>query len=552
MIEGANMWEFFAGLGIFLFGLKLLEMALSNLAGRSFKRFLRKHTSNRIKAVLSGTIVTGFLQSSSIVSLMVLALVGAGIIELYNALGIVIGSNLGTTFTGWIVAYFGFQINIEEITFPLLAIGGLMVIFFNEKEKLLNSGKFIIGLGFLFLGLDYMKTSLEMLSNQFDLTQFKDLSPYLIFVVGFVFTAIIQSSSATMVITLSALNAGIIALPSAAALVIGSDLGTTITMIFGSIKGSPAKKRLALGQFLFNLVADVLALILLYPLLQLISETFLIKDPLMSLVAFHSLFNLIGILLFLPLLKRFAKWLNNRFLDRAVQVCKFIIGVPTNVPEIATVALRKEVSHLLERVFFLHLSVLHIDSSAFQEFNHVGELQLDNNYEQIKELEGEIVEFYLKIQNEQLERSDSIRLKQLILAIRYAMSSAKGIKDIKHNILDFDKSINDQVLFLIDTLKIQQQGLYLELFRTFRKSNPVTLFEELVDLRKLSKSNYDQFLDEIYNTVRKAEIPEVEISTILNVNREIYSSNKTYISAMKELLLPNHKAGSFDEASEAA
>jgi len=243
-----NIWQFLAGLGVFLLGMSLIEEALETLAGRTFKKFLRRHTQHPIKAIGSGILVTVILQSSSVVSLMVLAFVGAGVIELKNAIGVIIGANLGTTFTGWVVAYFGFSLDIENAIMPMLAIGGLSVAFLTNKKWYQHLGKLLIGLGFLLMGLLYMKEGMELFAQQIDLSILKESSPYWMFLVGFVLTAIIQSSSASMVITLSALSAGIVTLPAAAAMVIGSDLGTTVTTIIGGIKGTKAKKRVALSQ----------------------------------------------------------------------------------------------------------------------------------------------------------------------------------------------------------------------------------------------------------------------------------------------------------------
>ena len=164
MLSQFEIWEFLAGLGIFLLAMVLLESALEFLAGRSFKQFLRRHTHHPVKAILSGIGITAILQSSSVVSLMVLAFVGAGIIELKNAIGIIIGSNLGTTLTGWVVAYFGFSFNIESFALPFLAFGGLSMVFFPKKEILYHVGQLFVGFGFLFLGLDYMKSSIDQFS----------------------------------------------------------------------------------------------------------------------------------------------------------------------------------------------------------------------------------------------------------------------------------------------------------------------------------------------------------------------------------------------------
>jgi len=222
--EHVNIWEFLAGLGIFLFGMRFVEESLQNLAGATFKRVLRKQTNTNLKAVLMGTTVTAVLQSSSVVTLMVLAFVGAGIITLQNALGIIIGANLGTTFTGWIVATLGFKLDIASFALPMIALGGVSLAFLKGMDKVRELARFLVGFGFLFLGLDYMKTAIDTVAQHVDLSHFVAYGAWVFFVVGFVLTALIQSSSASMVINLSALSNGIIPIESSIAMVIGSDL----------------------------------------------------------------------------------------------------------------------------------------------------------------------------------------------------------------------------------------------------------------------------------------------------------------------------------------
>lgn len=552
MFTQFNIWEFFAGLGIFLLAMMLLEDALGQLAGRPFKKFLRKHTTHPVKAILNGTFITSILQSSSVVSLMVLAFVGAGIIELRHAIGIIIGSNLGTTFTGWIVAFFGFDVDIESFSLPFLAFGGLSMVFFSKNEKLNKVGQLLVGFGFMFLGLEYMKSSIALLAENFDISPFSGYSPYLLFFVGFVLTAIIQSSSAAMVIALSALSSGIISLEAAAAMVIGNDLGTTITVILGGIKGTPAKKRVALSHFLFNLVVDVLALLALFPLLKLITQVLGISNPLYTLVAFHSLFNLFGILIFFPFIGVFSRFLERRFQKDDSVVAKYISQVPAAVPEAAIEALRKETQHLVERVLDLHLTILELDKNiVFEEENtHLPQGDVAERYAQIKELEGELTEFFIDVQNQKLNRDESAQLRQLTHAIRQAMSAAKSLKDISHNIRDISRSVNDYLLKLVDFVKYNQLDWYRSVHHIFKSGHSHAHFEALSDLKKQSKRNYNSFLEQAYRLVQQSRFSEIEISTLFNVNREIHSANKSLLLAVKDLLLQEVQAKDFDTLAE--
>ena len=551
MLSQFHIWEFLAGLGIFLLAMVLLEDSLEKLAGRPFKKFLRRYTNRPVKAILSGTFVTAILQSSSVVSLMVLAFVGAGIIELKNAIGIIIGSNLGTTFTGWIVAIFGFNFDIEKFTLPFIAFGGFGMVFFAKKEKLFLFGQLIIGFGFLFLGLDYMKSSISLLAENFDISPFANFSPYLLFLVGFILTAIIQSSSAAMVIALSALYAGIISLPAAAAMVVGNDLGTTITVMLGGIKGTPAKKRVALSHFLFNLIIDAAALACLFPILYFITEVLGMTDPLLSLVAFHSLFNLGGIILFLPFIGMFARFLNRRFQKDDSIIAKYISQVPTEVLEVAIEAMQKEIEHLIDRVFSLHLTILELDGDDFKE-EKIPKIDFPavRQYELIKELEGEITEFFIDVQNQKLSRQESAVLRQSTHSIRHAMQAAKGLKDISHNIEDLYKSVNENKIEFLDLIKNNQLKWYESLYHTFKSDQPRIHFEGLADLKKQSKRNYDAFLEKAYRLVSQDVFTDLETSTLFNVNRELHTANKALISAVKDLLLKQIQAKDFDTLPE--
>ncbi len=544
-------WEFLAGLGIFLLAMALMETSLEALAGRSFKKFLRQYTNHPIKAVLSGVFITIILQSSSVVSLMVLAFVGAGIIELRNAIGIIIGSNLGTTLTGWIVAYFGFSFNIESFALPFIAIGGLSMVFFAQKNRLYLFGQLFIGIGFLFLGLDYMKASISELANNFDISPFAIYDPHWLFLVGFVLTAIIQSSSAAMVITLSALNAEILSLEGAAAMVIGSDLGTTITVVLGGIKGVPAKKRVALSHFLFNFIVDVLALIFLFPLLRFLTEILGLVDPLFTLVAFHSSFNLAGIFLFFPFLGIFARFLEKRFEKKNKVVARFITQVPVEVPEAALKALKEEVEHLLERVFRLNATILGVDSGFLDKTIDDPIPDAKTQYELIKELEGEITAFFIKLPNQKLAPEESAQVRQLTHSIRYAMSTAKSLKDINHNFLAFSKSVNDDLLQLVNIVVDNQQEWYTTLYHLFKTNYQQIHFEGLADLKVKSKQNYNTFLEKVYNQVPFNRLTDVEISTLFNINREIHAANKAMILAIKDLVLQEVQAQDFDDLPDA-
>ncbi len=217
-----------AGVGLFLFAMYLLEESVKNLSGRNFKLFLQRITKNSIGAVAGGAIVTAVLQSSSMVSLMVLAFVGAGVFTMKNAMAIILGANLGTTLDSWMVATLGFKVDIEVAAYPAVLAGGMLLILFGNRKKIKYISYFLFGFGLLFIGLSFMKTAMEGQVKAFDFSKYAEVSMAVFLLIGFIITTVIQSSSVTMALTLSALNAGAITFPGAAALVLGSETGTTI------------------------------------------------------------------------------------------------------------------------------------------------------------------------------------------------------------------------------------------------------------------------------------------------------------------------------------
>ena len=235
--------EVFSGLGMFLFGMFYMEIALKELAGIRFKQWIKNSTSSRVKSLLTGTLATAVLQSSSVVTLMTLSFVSTSLVSLESAIGIIFGSNLGTTVTAWIVATLGFKVKIELFALPMIGLGGFMLILNSSHKRLEAVAKILIGFGLLFFGLEIMKNSIETLGHNFDLSLYTHY-PLIVFVgLGFIITALIQSSSATTAIILSALYAGILSFEQSAAMVIGANVGTTVTALLGGIGGIPDKKR---------------------------------------------------------------------------------------------------------------------------------------------------------------------------------------------------------------------------------------------------------------------------------------------------------------------
>ena len=348
MLEGFDGWKFLAGLGIFLFGIFMMEESIRLLAGRSLKASIQRFTGTRFKSLITGVFSTAVLQSSSAVSLTVLAFVGAGLLNLGNAIAVIMGAMVGTTLTAWLVAVFGFSFKIDALALPMIGLGGLGLIALGKSPRYVHFSKLLVSFGFLFLGLDYMKTSVESLAAAIDLSSLPNLGLWVYVLAGIVLTAIMQSSSATIAVILTTLFGGIIDFGQAAAMVIGANVGTTVTILIGAIGGIPVKKQSALSSLIFNAGTALVVLPAMPLMLWIVGSLF---DPadnaVLGIAAFHTLFNLIGVVLFFPAISGIVGYLTRFFPEKRTVLTRYIPNTSPQVPEAAMTALQNEVLNQL-------------------------------------------------------------------------------------------------------------------------------------------------------------------------------------------------------------
>jgi len=521
-----DFWKFLAGIGLFLWGMNQLEGSIKELAGKSFRNLLQKSTNTPWKGILIGALITAVLQSSSLVTLMVLAFLGAGVINLKNAIGVILGANLGTTVTAWIVATLGFKFSVAAFSMPFLGIGSLMFIFFSSRPMLKNLGAFTVGFGLLFLGLDFMKSAIEAVADQIDLSQFDKYGLWIYLVIGLIVTALIQSSSAMVVIILSAMTAGVIGLVEGAVLIIGANIGTTVTVGIGSLNGSADKKLLALAHFLFNMITGLLVFAFIRPLIDMTMAVFSIHDPLMELVLLNTLINLIGIVVFYPFINKLEDWLRHRFGEQQQTGIALYIGkVKPDVPEAAVAALEKDIHLAFELTTDFIFKIWEADALGNRRDISIWKklvqqpYDLLSQYKRIKQLEDELTAYHISLQEVNLDQASAQRATSLMLALRTMVYAAKDIKDVMHNIKEMQESEDNQVQELLE---------FLRSF-TFNQMNKMKAFidhrEELVRPDWIGQHDevYQNTIAELYQKVRKQQ-PEVAISTLTNVIKQVVSS----------------------------
>lgn len=545
MESAPDYWKFIAGLGFFLYGMRQLELSLHELIGKKFKLFLKKYTTNRFLAILNGFISASILQSSSIVLLLVIAFAGAGIITLSNSLGIILGANLGTTVTGWLVSAIGFKTNLQSFVYPMIGIGSLGLIFISRRFLFYHFFGFIIAVGFLFMGLDFMKQSFAYLATFVDIRQLSDFGFWVYFLFGFLGAAAIQSSSAMMSVTLSALFSGIIPLQLAIFIVIGADLGTTMTAVVASLNGTPVKKRVGLAHFFINVCTAIVALLIFQPLLFVIQHLFKVSDPLYTLVAFHSSFNVIGVLLFSPFLGLFEKFLNRFFVNDINKSCAFIHKVSTSVPEASIEAVRLELQEFANRVLKFNSSLIGFktdrkNTEVNDRFNFFKIFFTDEDifkdYEKIKKMEDELLEYFRELHQEKLESEESDALNHYILALRNGVESAKDIKDIQHNLKELRQSVLEiDEQFMTEIHKVYEP-VYQRISDLWPFADKKNQSEELTAVMADNERAYQRVNEWIYTAAQRASKTNIQVATFLNVNREVYSAGRLLAFSIKNIL----------------
>ena len=522
--------EFTAGIGLFLFAMKQLEESLKSFAGRHLQNQITHQTSTRLGAITTGTVATALLQSSSLVGLIVLALCGAGLLPLFNAIGVMLGANLGTTLTGWLVTFIGFKLDLGKFSLLILGIAALFNVFATNK-KLSQLSAVVVSVGILLIGLELMKSSTEGVAELVNIEQFKNHSVVYFLLLGILLSAIIQSSSAVMIITLSALSSNIIELHHAGALVIGADLGTTSTVIIGSLRGAQIKRQLAISHLLFNLLTNLVAFVILLPFIDQLLAFFSITDPLYSLVAFHSLFNLVGIFIFFPWLPIFSRYIEQRIKTDQSQYTQYIDKVPATLPSLALQALNQEVDRLLQLTLKANNQSINEDYANQQQ-----------DYRNLKHIEGKIIRYKKAIQQQELTENEAEYLNQLATTTRYAIFSLKSLSDIRDDIQnvfikhqEFHEMELTQKLFNLFTTTIHSLQELLALFG--KGEIPENWQEEVDNLTIDLKLCYLQNQEKIYSPGSEHQLTNIEISTLLNLNKEILTSSQNMLRSVNHYFL---------------
>jgi phosphate:Na+ symporter len=429
------------GLCLFLYGMKVMSDGIQRAAGDRLQRFLNFMTGNRFMAVFTGFAITAIIQSSSATTVMVVSLVNAGLLNLTQSIGVIMGANIGTTVTAWIVSLIGFSLHLSEMALPAVGIGFICSI---VKWKHRNVGEFILGFGLLFMGLDFLTNSMPPLGSSFDFVEKISSLGFLSYLIGMLaglaMTLLIHSSSASTAIMLTMAYNGVISYEIAASMILGANIGTTIDAALASIGTKTNAKRAALVHVLFNVLGTCWALPLLKPLLDLVNfvtpgsiTAGMVYDPMVPthLAMLHTVFNFANTIIFLPFVKHFAALVTFIIKDDGNEAASsehyrltILSGKLRNTPEMHIVRAEKEICDMTSLV----LSMFTRFSGVLQSLSEIPAqdrqtavkelgLELSRKEAYADEMRDQIGAFLMECATKQLNPRSEYRISQLLRVI---------------------------------------------------------------------------------------------------------------------------------------
>ncbi len=549
-----------AGVAIFLFGMLSLENGFKVFTGGTLDTILKKTTDKRWKSLAFGVISTSVMQSSSLVSVITISFLSAGLLGLSEGVGIIFGANLGTTTGAWLVAGFGLKVKISAYAMPMLVFGTLLI--FQKSNTMKGAGYVLAGLGFLFLGIHYMKEGFDTFKDTLDLTQFavSGFSGLLLYaLIGMAATVIMQSSHATLVLTITALSINQISYENALALAIGANIGTTITAIIGSLSSNEQGRRLAGAHLVFNLVTGLIAISLLQQMLWLVdwvSQHVGIRndDYTLKLAVFHTLFNLVGILAMLPFLDRLVSFLNRIIPTPKTTRLKahFLNESTIAYADTATEAVRNETLHMWTNTLDVIAHGLRLPTDKILDtgidINTLvhdlpvrKEVDIDRYYDlNIKGLYSDIIS-YISRASFSWEMEQSGEIHWLRKANQDMVDAIKDIKHLQKNLLRYANSQNAVIKTQYDQLRIQIATLLRDL-ESIRRAESDDLPSLMIDQLKLdSDSRYSQQNLQINQFIRERKISAEVATSLMNDQAYVHNVSRKLIEMGQTLFVKQNK-----------
>jgi len=533
-----------AGVAIFLFGMLSLEQGFQGFTGGALERILRVSTNKRWKSLVFGMVSTSVMQSSSLVTVITISFLSVGILDLAAGIGIIFGANLGTTTGAWLIAGLGLKVKIASYAMPMLVFGIFLVFQKNKNRKLI--GLILAGLGFLFLGIHYMKEGFEAFRTTIDLADYamtglKGLAVFTL--IGIAMTVIMQSSHAAMVLIITALSVQQITYDNALALAIGSNIGTTITAIIGAMSANISGKRLAVAHLLFNVTTAVIALLMLEHFIQAVDSIAQVlgiaaTDYTLKLAIFHSLFNVVGVMIMLPFIDYLVRWIEMLLKGEVVRIDepKYLNAEAMNFPDTVVLAVHQETVRLYQHAGHILLKTLGLSSTRVfstsnleqlvKESSKIAPYHVDEAYERhIKGIYSAVIAFISQA-SFTWEMKQSGQLYWLREANRHIVEAIKDGKHLQKNLLIMSTSTNPFIREEYTKIRYQIADLLRELerFRLKVEANEVEMALLSFDVFKIKIKEQDVLMNEqIDGLIREHKITALAGSSLINDSAYMYA-----------------------------
>ena len=544
--------EIAAGVAIFLFGMLMLEDGFKLFSGGTLERLLERATGSTSRSILFGIVSTTLLQSSSLVSVITISFLSAGLISLIGGVGIIFGANIGTTTGAWLVAGLGLKVNIASYAMPMIALSIILV--FQKAKPLRGIGYALGGLGFLFLGIHHMKEGFEAFKDQIDLLRFAlpGLLGLIVYtLLGTTATVVMQSSHATMVLILTALAAGQITYENALALAIGANIGTTITAIIGALGANFQGKRLALAHLIFNTATATIALVFIVPLRDAVDAISSVvgiapDDFALKLAVFHTIFNVLGVTLMLPVLRQLIVFLTRRIVEPVPDVSRprYLNEAVDEFPQTLESALRNEVLHLYENAVELIMHALNLHRQQIFETDDVAavvrksrvtfDLDLEEAYERrVKSLYSAIVDFSTRGGDKSMPPEISASIYALRDVSSDIVQAVKSVKHLRKNLLRYTTRSQGTVTELYDGLRTEIARIIVEI-RKLGLAGPedrsaLWLDQERAQIEEDARSTTRR----VDSLIRKGELTANAATSFLNDSGYAYGAMRDLIKAAR-------------------
>lgn len=544
-------------LWIFLFWLNIFEEAIKEISTKKFKKILKNYTNTNLKAIFTWTFATAILQSSGVVSLILLAFVGAWLVSLENSIWVIIGTNIWAPLSDVILWSIWLKFDTKIISMVLTWFSWIFLIIFWKKNLLKNIFKLVFGLGLLFLGLWYIKDNIMILSLSFDFEYYKSLWNFVFFFIWLVFTFLMQSSSAMIIIVLAMASTGIINFDIWISMIMWAYLWTTFTALIWSIWGKPIKKQVAFSHVFFNLFLVLIWFILFDFIVYFFYLIGLKSDLVFSLSIFAVWFKIFGAILMFPFIKKFAYFLKKLIPDKKTEYGLDIEKIEWNVVDIGLLAMKKDTIRLIKRVFRYNMNIFDIDEQRIlenrYELTRVLELEkdfdwdvLDQEYKNIKAIEEKIIKYWLGIK-ELLDQPQNFTVNDIYNIVWNIVYSAKYMKDIRFNVQNIQESENEFIHKKYGEFRRNLVNLYKWISQIIDWVDNKNILEQIVGSIWYIKNNDSNFLSSISKEALSQKIDEFELSGLININRYLYLSAISIISAVSDLFLDKNEKKFFDK-----